>query len=119
VGDQVVIPGFVVSAEGPKTFLVRVVGPSLARFGVSGTMADPKLTVYSGSTPILTQDDWGNTDAAYTEQIAAQIFAFSLGAGSKDAAFVITLPPGPYTMIGSAADGVSTGVVLVEVYVVQ
>ena len=50
---------------------------------------------------------------------AEQIFAFPLGAGSKDAAFVVTLQPGAYTMIGAAADGVGTGVVLVEVYVVQ
>jgi hypothetical protein len=121
VGDQVMIPGFVVSSEGPKTFLVRVVGPTLGSFNVPGTMADPKLEVFpSGvSTPILANDNWGdNPDAAYTVQIAQQVQAFSLTNGSKDAAFVVTLPPGGYTVVGSSATTGGTGVVLVEVYVV-
>jgi hypothetical protein len=113
------IPGFVVSSEGPKTLLVRVVGPTLGAFGVPNTMADPKLTVYSGSTAILANDNWSdNPDAATTAQIAAQVFAFALNAGSKDAAFVVTLPPGSYTVVGSSATPGGTGVVLVEVYVV-
>jgi len=29
------------------------------------------------------------------------------------------LPPGLYTVVGSASDGTGTGVVLVEVYVVE
>jgi hypothetical protein len=119
IGDQVMIPGFVVSAEGPKTLLVRVVGPTLGGFGVQGTMADPKLTIYTGQTPILENDNWSeNPDAATTAQVAAQVFAFALAAGSKDAAFVVTLNPGVYTVVGSSAVAGGTGVVLVEVYVV-
>ena len=72
----------------------------------------------SQSTELFTQDNWSeNVDAAYTAQIATQVFAFALNAGSHDAAFVITLEPGVYTVVGSSVDGVSTGVVLVEVYV--
>jgi hypothetical protein len=127
-GDHVMIPGFVVSSEGPKTLLIRAVGPTLAAppYNVSGTMADPKLTVFQtnpvtgASTEILAQDNWGgNPEAAFTAQTAADVSAFPLAAGSADAAFVVTLPPGLYTVIGSAADGTSTGVVLVEVYVVE
>ncbi|HEX7130824.1 MAG TPA: immunoglobulin domain-containing protein, partial [Rhodanobacteraceae bacterium] len=122
VGDQVMIPGFWVSHEGAKTFLIRVVGPSLGKLGVtSGTMDDPKLEIYpSGAkTPILSNDDWGdNPDAAYTAAIAQQVFAFSLAEGGTDAALVVTLPPGGYTVVGSSADGTSTGVILVEVYLV-
>ncbi len=44
--------------------------------------------------------------------------AFALATGSKDAALVVTLAPGVYTVHGAAADGTSTGVILVEVYVV-
>ena len=50
--------------------------------------------------------------------VASQVFAFPLASGSKDAAFVVTLPPGQYTVHAKASDGVSTGVVLVEVYAV-
>jgi hypothetical protein len=121
VGDQVMIPGFVISDEGPKTLLVRVVGPRLQSLGVTGTMADPKLEIYpgGGTTPIFTNDNWSDdAEAATTAAVAEQVFAFSLPAGSKDAAMVVTLDPGIYTVVGSSADGVSSGVVLVEVYVV-
>lgn len=70
-------------------------------------------------TPVLENDNWGdNPDATYTAQIATELGAFALAEGSKDAAFVVTLPPGGYTVVGSATDGTSTGVALVEVYVV-
>lgn len=127
VGDEVMIPGFAVSIEGPKTFLIRVVGPGLAGapFNVQGTMDDPQLTLFRRETngfetKLLSNDNWSdNPDAAYTEQITAQVFAFDLQPGSADAAVVVTLEPGVYTVVGSAADGVSSGVVIVEVYVVQ
>lgn len=122
VGDAIMIPGIVISSEGPKTLLVRAVGPTLALdpYNVTGVLADPKVTIYSGSTPILTNDNWGDSpDAAYTAQISAQVFAFALPAASKDASFVVTLPPGAYTIHASAANGVSTGVAIVEIYVVE
>jgi len=43
--------------------------------------------------------------------------AFALPVGSKDAALVITLPPGNYTVIVSGVAGAS-GVALAEVYAV-
>lgn len=127
VGDQVMIPGFVVTHEGPKTLLLRVVGPTLAAapYNVSGTMTDPKLTVFrreqNGSeTQLWENDDWGaSPDAVHTAEMAGRVWAFPLAEGSKDAALVATLEPGTYTVIGSSADGLGTGVILVEVYVVE
>jgi hypothetical protein len=82
-------------------------------------MADPKLTIYSGQTAILTNDNWGdNPDAAHTTTVAQEVFAFALAAGSADAAFVVTLQPGSYTVVGSSAVDGGTGVVLVEIYVI-
>lgn len=121
-GAQVMIPGFVISAEGPKTVLLRVVGPGLNQFGVTGTMADPKLTLFrqtGGETLIATQDNWSDhPDAGTTAAVAAQVQAFALTAGSTDAALVTTLQPGAYTVVGESAVPGSTGVVLVELYVV-
>jgi hypothetical protein len=121
-GAEVMIPGFVVSGEGPKTVLARVVGPTLGGFGVPDTMLDPRLDIFpaGSNVSILGNDDWGdNPDAANTAAIAQQVFAFPLTAGSADAAFVVTLPPGGYTIVGSSATPGGTGVVLVELYVVQ
>jgi hypothetical protein len=125
VGDQVMIPGFVVSSEAPKTLLVRVVGPTLATFGVTGTMTDPKLDLFrfnsatGRSELVTTQDNWSTApDSAYTATIAGQVGAFALPAGSRDAALVVAVGPGSYTVVGSSVDGRSTGVLLVEIYVV-
>jgi hypothetical protein len=52
-----------------------------------------------------------------TATIAEAVGAFPLGAASKDAALVVTLPPGSYTVHVSGVGG-STGVALVEVYLV-
>ncbi len=51
--------------------------------------------------------------------VAREVCAFPLTYGSKDAALVVTLNPGVYTVVGSSADGTGTGVVLVEVYAVD
>ncbi|BET66348.1 hypothetical protein ASA1KI_12660 [Opitutales bacterium ASA1] len=117
-GADIMIPGFVVSNAGPRTFLLRAVGPTLAAYNVKDVLADPILTLFRGSSPILMNDDWGDdAQAAVTAVVAAQVGAFPLPVGSTDAAVVVTLPPGGYTLHASGKDGL-TGVALVEVYLV-
>jgi hypothetical protein len=113
VGDATMIPGFVISG-GPLKVLIRVVGPTIgsAPFNVPGTCADPRLSLRnSAGAEIATNDNWLPSDAA----AMAQVGAFALPAGSKDAALVITLPPGNYTVITTGVAG-ATGVALAEVY---
>jgi hypothetical protein len=121
VGGNIMIPGFYVSNQGSRTFLIRAVGPTLggAPFNVPGTLADPVLRVFnSAGVNILTNDNWGeNGDASQVRTTASALWAFALNEGSKDAAFVVTLPPGGYTVQASGKDG-TTGVALVEVYLV-
>src|SRR6185295_15976817 len=47
-GNDILIAGFTISGTGSKNLLIRAVGPTLASFGVTGTLADPKLEVFSG-----------------------------------------------------------------------
>jgi len=124
VGGNIMIPGFVVSEEGSRTFLIRAVGPTLSRFSVPGVLADPKIEVYKRRPGtaiddlILTNDTWGeNGDAEQIRQTASALHAFGLTEGSADAAFVVTLPPGAYT-VNAKGVGDTTGVALVEVYLV-
>ncbi len=105
------IPGFVLGGSGPKSVLVRAVGPTLGGFGVSGVLADPRLTVVSGSTTAISNDNWLPADAATMSAAGA----FTLSAGSKDAAVVASLAPGAYTAPVTATDG-GSGVALLEVY---
>jgi len=113
-GSDILIAGFTISGNSSKTVLIRAVGPALAVFGVPGVLVDPKLEVYSGATKINENDTW----SAALADTFTRVGAFALSAGSKDAALVVTLSPGSYTVLVSGADG-GTGEALVEIYEVS
>jgi hypothetical protein len=49
-GDQTLIVGFVVGGDGTsgtKSLLIRAAGPSLAGFGLSNPLADPRITTFT------------------------------------------------------------------------
>src|SRR5438132_127904 len=50
-GQGVVITGFIVTGTTPKRIGVRALGPSLANFGVSGSLADPVVQLNRGDRP--------------------------------------------------------------------
>jgi hypothetical protein len=115
-GSDIIIAGFVISGEGSKTLLIRAVGPTLASFGLTGFVADPQLALYRGSELLFRNDDWTTGAATATNaSVATQVGAFALTASSKDAAAVVTLPAGAYTVQVSGANS-TTGVALVEIY---
>jgi hypothetical protein len=113
-GGTVLIAGFVVGGATSRTVLIRASGPALVPFGVAGTLPDPELQLYSGSTLLGTNTAWGgNTEIA---NAAASVGAFAWGSStSSDSAILATLPPGAYTAQVSGASG-DTGVALIEVY---
>ena len=77
---------------------------------------DPQLVVLRGANIVATNDDWWRSNGAQTlPPVFASVGAFALAPQSRDAALVVTLPPGQYTAQISGADG-GTGVALVEVY---
>ena len=110
-GDGLLIAGFVVGGQSAVRVLVRAVGPTLGAFGVGGTLADPKLEIYSGQTKTAENDNWEAATAATFSSVGA----FQFTPGSRDAALVATLQPGSYTAQISGVGG-TTGVALVEVY---
>jgi hypothetical protein len=119
-GEGTLVAGLSISGNAPKTVLIRGIGPTLAVFGVTATLTDPKITVFAAANEIATNDNWetGTTPAAELAATSAQVGAFALAAGTRDAALLITLQPGSYTVhvtgVGNAA-----GVALVEVYDVR
>ena len=113
-GGDIMFAGF--SLSGSRRVLIRAVGPTLATFGVGGTLGDPKLEIYQGTNLIATNDNWGGgTDAAILASAAASVGSFPLTPGSKDAAIIATLPLGGYTVQVSGVGG-TTGSAIVEVY---
>jgi PKD repeat protein len=116
-GSETLIVGVTVgggTASTPKSALIRGVGPTLASFGVTGFLADPVLSVLSGTTTIATNDDWNN-DATIASTSAA-LGAFPLLASSRDAALVGSgFGNGSYTVQVTGKGG-TTGNALVELY---
>lgn len=132
------IGGFVVQAGASPTkrVLIRVQGPSLAKFGLTA-MNDPKMEIYnSAGDLIMKNDDWtlGATSVNgvrddfkptvvyYGEQ---QIFATGLAPGNRREPCVMAdLAPGGYTVVVQPFEKLpdqvaSPGVVIVEVYEVN
>jgi hypothetical protein len=125
-GEDALIAGLVVSGPGPRTYLIRAVGPSLTLppFNLSGALLDPFLQLYRGSTLLRENDD---IDAPYSNLAALRDAGDRTGAfrlleerirevrSGLDAAMLVTLPPGSYTAKATGFRG-ATGVALIEIY---
>jgi hypothetical protein len=71
-----------------------------------------------GNAVVATNDNWGdNADVSRLSAVTQDVFAFPLTPGSADAATMLALNPGAYTIVISGADG-GTGLALMEVYLV-
>jgi hypothetical protein len=116
-GNSIMIAGFIVDGTTPKQILIRGIGPSL---GISGSLANPLLQLYSGSTLIASNDDWGTPigSGASASQISAATALAGLGGlggTSLDSVILATLSPGAYTAQLSGV-GSTTGNGLIEIY---
>ncbi len=113
-GVNVLVAGFVIGGTQSKTVLIRGAGPALAGFGVGGALPDPELKLFGPTGLMATNTAWGGGAAISSTAVSVGAFPFS-NAASKDAALLMTLPPGNYTAQIAGASG-DTGVALVEVY---
>ncbi len=116
-GDNVMIAGLVIDGPEPKHVLVRAVGPGLSALGVADALPDPALVIFDSSHNVAAaNDNWGD-DPAVAAIVAAseQVGAFALAPGSRDAAVLVTLEPGAYTVVADGVGG-AQGVALVEAY---
>lgn len=118
-GESILIPGVIVAGTGTKRILVRAVGPTLSTFGVTGTLADPEISLVGSATgqTLATNDNWAETAQSRSDVLSAtgEAGAFALPEGSRDAALVATVPAGGYTVLARGKND-STGVILVEIY---
>lgn len=114
-GGNIMIAGFVIQGNTPKTVLVRASGPALAAFGVPGCLPDPSVRLTTAGGALVAQNTaWGGS--AQIASAAASVGAFSwVNPKSADSALLVTLQPGNYTANVSGASG-DTGDCLLEVY---
>ena len=110
-----VIVGFTVAGDQPLPILLRAVGPTLALFGVRAPSNDPRLRIVAGDgREVAANDDWPSNDINL-QQASVRAGAFPLGAGSRDAARMVTLPPGTASVIVEGPPGD----ILVELYTID
>lgn len=118
-GSDLLIVGFSVCGKGGLRLLLRAIGPSLAQFGVADPATDPRLILWrhsDTSAPFASNDDWaGNHEIS--DAIAA-VHAFPIAYDTRDAAALVTLPPGCYSMHLPNRDDVPAEV-LAEIYVLE
>ena len=114
-----IVSGFVISGASTRNILVRAVGPTLGAFGVNDALATPVLSVFRGDELIATNSAWAGRERESTEKLTDafdRAGAFRLiDDSSRDAALVVGLVAGAYTVQVKSANG-SSGAALLEVY---
>jgi len=109
-GDNALIAGLILSGTNNGTICFRVLGPSLAAFGVQGVIADPRLDLFNAQgTKVGANNNWKDS-----QQSAIQSAGLAPG-NDSESALLTDLGPGNYTAIVSGVGG-ATGVALVEAY---
>ncbi len=114
-GGSVLIAGFILGGNAIATnaVLMRALGPTLTKFGVSGALQDPTLELHNAAGAIIaSNNNWQDIQAA-------QITATGLAPPDpRESAIFAILPAGNYSAIVRGVSN-TTGVALVEVYSVQ
>ena len=106
--DNAMIGGFIITGTGPKTVLVRGIGPSLP---LAGALADPYIEVHGPSGELLaTNDNW--QDATTRQEIIDSGLA---PASDLEPALWGVINPGAYTVVVRGKND-ATGIGLFEVY---
>ena len=113
-GENVMIMGFIIGGGAARDVLITTIAGSLAEYGVTEALADPKIEIYaSGGQKIAESDDW--IDSPAFDTIART------GASPRDpleSAAYLHLSPGGYTAVVSGVGG-TQGVALPEVYEIR
>ena len=105
-GENVLIGGFIVQGDRPKTVIARAIGPSLS---VSTSLSDPQLELHdSAGNVVATNDNWNSDRAAVLKSGVPP-------ANEYESAIAATLPAGAYTAVIRGAKG-ADGVGLFELY---
>ena len=110
-GDNVMIGGLIVTGSGPKTLMLRAIGPSLSNSGISDALPDPVLELRDSTGALLaSNDNW--MDASNKQAIIDS----GLAPGHNlESAILTSIDPGAYTAVLRGTNN-GTGTALVEAY---
>jgi outer membrane protein assembly factor BamB len=112
---QTLIAGLGISGSFAKPYLLRGVGPSLDAFGLDGLMEAPTVAVFVEQKLLSMAEDWEAGDSAPLLAVGEKVGAFPLRPGGRDAAALLPLGPGMYSVHLAGRNG-GAGVALLELY---
>jgi hypothetical protein len=113
-GGDILIAGFTIDGTGSKNLLIRAAGPSLGALGVPGTLVDPKLEIFTATAvPVKVAEN--DNFAGAVDTLARTLGGFGFVPGARDAAILVSLPAGGYTVQVSGLNN-GTGEAIIEVY---
>jgi hypothetical protein len=117
--QRTAITGFVLGGTMQRWVLLRAAGPGLVAHGVPVVVAEPQLTLYRPGGATTTHGSWSADANLATgfQTVFALSGAFAFAPGSADAAALVLLPPGLYTMHGGGAT--TEAEVLLEAYILE
>jgi len=120
-GNNVMIGGFIIQGAGPKTVILRAIGPALVAppFNIPNALSDPTLELHNGTGALIARNDnWQNTiigGIIGASQVSAIQNSGHAPTQPTESAIIATLQPGNYTAILRGKNN-TVGVALVEVY---
>lgn len=112
-GTSPLTAGFTIEGDNTMTLLLRGVGPSLRRTGLSDNVLRPTLQLFRGVTLVSSNSDW-RVATAEIEAAQKKVGATMLDPNDSDAAMIVRLAPGSYSAQVLSAD--QTGQAQIEVY---
>jgi hypothetical protein len=113
--DDDVLIGGLIGQSVSKLLLLRALGPELSSRGITAGSENPVLELHDSNGAILAaNDNW--KDAPNSSEIAADGLA---PLDDREAAILISFPPGAYTAIVRNFGGTGTGVAVLEMYLLN
>ncbi len=110
-GDNVMISGIILGGSDSIPLLVRALGPSLGKVGISGALADPVLTLFDANgNAVASNDNW--KDSPDKTAIIASGYAPD---NRFESALIATLAPSVYTAVVAGTNN-GTGIAFVQFY---
>ena len=115
-GDNALIGGFIATGTASKKLMVRAIGPSLANFGVPGSLQDTTLEVRAANGSLIAaNDNWKiNNQTNQSQQAAIQATGLA-PSDDRESALMIEVAPAGFTAVVRGKNDTS-GVGLVEIY---
>jgi len=120
-GDNVMIGGFIIEGNQPKSVIVRAIGPELIPppYNIPNALADPILELHDGTGALIaSNNNWQTTiigGIITHDQVQDIMNSGHPPTQPSESAIIGTLQPGNYTAIVRGVND-TTGVALVEVY---